>query len=143
MKNSFLYILVYSNLKVVKIGKSDNISNRIKILKRFWGEPDFDKSYSLELCESKVYKIEKAMHALFIDYQVPYNDGDGKTEFFNLDILPNIIDILNYYINFLTDGSTLKYGIDPIISNEIKKTNNKDRIVIKFKKNQRQLTIVR
>ncbi|WP_296244501.1 MULTISPECIES: GIY-YIG nuclease family protein [unclassified Psychrobacter] len=139
MKNSFLYILVYSNLKVVKIGKANNISKRINVLKSSWGEPDLDKSYTLELCESKVYKIEKAMHALFIDHQVLYDDGDGKTELFNLDILPKVIDILNYYTNFLTDESTLKLGIDPIVFDSIKKINNKDREVSNFEKSQRQL----
>jgi len=65
---SFLYILLFPAKKKIKVGKANNIYNRILSLRRVWGEVDYAHSYRIALPQSEVFKPEKMLHFLLTNY---------------------------------------------------------------------------
>jgi hypothetical protein len=53
---SNVYILVYPELKGFKIGKADDVSNRISALSS-WGTVDYKNSYVVTVSHKIVFKI--------------------------------------------------------------------------------------
>ena len=41
---SHLYLLIFPSNKMIKVGKANNIYNRIQSLSRYWGEVDYEHS---------------------------------------------------------------------------------------------------
>ncbi|WP_188566222.1 GIY-YIG nuclease family protein [Undibacterium terreum] len=80
MELSNLYLLEFKQGNYIKIGKADNIHNRIKTLQRIWGEVDYEASYYLQAPTSIVQQLESALLLLLAQYTVPYPQGDGRTE---------------------------------------------------------------
>lgn len=66
---SFLYLLIFPAQKMMKIGKANNIYNRIQSLTRTWGEVDFERSYQIIVPQSEVFKLEKMLHFLLTNYR--------------------------------------------------------------------------
>lgn len=56
---SFLYILLFLAKKKMKVGKANNIYNRILSLRRVWGEVDYAHSYRIALPHSEVFNRKK------------------------------------------------------------------------------------
>ncbi len=54
---SFLYLLLFPAKKMMKVGKANNIYNRIQSLKRVWGDVDYAHSYRIALPQSEVFKL--------------------------------------------------------------------------------------
>lgn len=77
---SFLYLLLFPAKKMMKVGKANNIYNRIQSLKRVWGDVDYAHSYRIALPQSEVFKLEKMLHFLLAKYQTGIDAGDGYTE---------------------------------------------------------------
>lgn len=97
--NSYVYLLVTNN-NLFKIGKADDIDNRYNTLKNLY---DFNllESYTIEITKKEVFKLEKTLHFLFSDYRVKnLPKQDGYSEFFKLDCLNNLLNILKSLKNF-------------------------------------------
>ena len=58
-----VYLLIYPKLKAFKVGKADNVFNRADNIKKWWGEPDYVNSLSLEINNELVFKLEKRFKA--------------------------------------------------------------------------------
>lgn len=96
MQKSTVYVLVYPELKAIKIGKADNVLNRIQQLCH-WGKPDFEQSYVINTNMSDVYKLEGALHLKLSNYRKEMQKMDGYTEFFNLDVLNELDSIFVFF----------------------------------------------
>ncbi|HHR6469824.1 TPA: GIY-YIG nuclease family protein [Providencia alcalifaciens] len=94
--NSYVYVLVYPELKAVKVGKADDVGNRIKQLCH-WGHPDFDKSYIITINSSEVYKLEGALHLYLEPFKKIMDKKHGYSEFFNIEALDEIPKLLNFF----------------------------------------------
>ena len=97
--DSKLYILIFPEKDVLKIGKANDIASRISTLKRYWGAVDHKNSCYLKAPESTVFKIEKSLHLLLEARRVDFDFGDGKTEFFSIDALELVKKYLEVYIS--------------------------------------------
>lgn len=95
MLNSNLYFLNFPQVNAIKIGKADDIENRYQSLRRCWGNADLNNSYCVSLPSGEVYKYEKSLHILFSKFNKKVGKGDGATEFFEIDILKDIIHFFN------------------------------------------------
>lgn len=139
MLKSHLYILVYAEKKVIKIGKADDIAKRITNLKRDWGEPDYKCSYSLEMNTEQVFNIERSLHLFLSEYSSKFAEGDGKTEFFTIECLDRALEYIAVYIKGYEDRLSLKKGIEIPVSH--KNTSKKviDYKLRKYKKNTAEL----
>jgi hypothetical protein len=92
--STFLYIVEHTELPIIKIGISKNIDNRLKNVKNSFGEINPIIIRPFDNCRH----IETSLHYQFEDYK--YNgfkagDGDGYTEWFYKDCLPEILEIFN------------------------------------------------
>ncbi|MBU5605087.1 GIY-YIG nuclease family protein, partial [Citrobacter sp. S55_ASV_140] len=83
---------------MMKIGKANNIYNRIQSLTRTWGEVDFERSYQIIVPQSEVFKLEKMLHFLLTNYQTGIDAGDGYTELFTIEALEPAIKHIHYII---------------------------------------------
>ncbi len=111
-----IYLLIYPKLKAFKIGKADNIANRIHNLKKYWGEPKYIDSLYLEIDTKFVFKLEKSLHTLLEQFSMNFSEGDGKSEFFSIEALSDAIDYIKIFIRSNKLSTELVKGIDePII----------------------------
>jgi len=112
-----IYLLIYPELKAFKLGKADNVFSRACSLKKWWGEPDYLSSSSLDLDAGLVFKFEKGLHLLLDQFSMNFEEGDGKTEFFSLDAYNDAVEYINIYIKSNKLSSQLVKGIDkPTVS---------------------------
>lgn len=84
---SNVYLLLFPEHNVLKIGKADDVSSRINKLRLDWGHPDYNNSYVVTLEHERVFDLEKSLHKLLGKYNVNIGDGDGHTEMFSIDCL--------------------------------------------------------
>jgi len=96
----------------MKVGKANNIYNRIQSLRRFWGEVDYEHSYRIALPQSEVFKLEKMLHFLLAKYQTGIDAGDGYTELFSLEALEPAIKHVQYAIEHDVIKAQLQQGIE-------------------------------
>jgi hypothetical protein len=106
-----IYLLIYPDLKAFKIGKGNDVFIRADSIKKFWGEPNYLDSLSLKIDSMLVFKLEKSLHGLLEKFNMNFDMGDGKTEFFSFDALSYAIDYINIYIESNRLSSTLVKGI--------------------------------
>ncbi|MGX5055529.1 GIY-YIG nuclease family protein [Enterobacter asburiae] len=109
---SFLYLLLFPAKKMMKVGKANNIYNRIQSLKRFWGDVDYAHSYRIALPQSEVFKLEKMLHFLLAKYQTGIDAGDGYTELFSIEALEPAIKHIHYVIEHGVINAQLLQGIE-------------------------------
>lgn len=109
---SYLYLLLFPATKMIKVGKANNIYNRIQSLKRLWGEVDYENSYRVALPQSEVFKLEKMLHFLLAKYQIGINAGDGYTELFSFEALEHAIKHIHYVIEHDVINAQLQQGIE-------------------------------
>ncbi len=130
-----LYLLVFPLKNVVKVGKANDIQSRLSALKRWWGEPDFDASYYMAAEESKVRRIEKALHCFLDKYEAAEEVGDGRTELFQLDALPIALQHLEMYNAGRPEGSyQVVKGIPTVLSGPKLKHSKADIAYQRFRK---------
>ncbi|MDC5240217.1 GIY-YIG nuclease family protein [Acinetobacter baumannii] len=91
METSNLYFIHFPKMSALKIGKADDIEGRYNNLKKYWGEADLTNSYYVNMPSREVYKYEKSLHLLYSKYSISLPEGDGKTEFFDIQVLDKII----------------------------------------------------
>lgn len=118
MKRSYLYLLVYTDKKVIKIGKADDVSKRIYSLKQHWGEPNYEHSYSLEMDAEDVFKIEKSLHLFLSEHAAVFEDGDGRTEFFASNCLEQALEYIELYIRRSSKKVIFKQGVEAPLSRQ-------------------------
>ncbi|HEP0316995.1 TPA: GIY-YIG nuclease family protein [Enterobacter bugandensis] len=109
---SFLYLLLFPAKKMMKVGKANNIYNRIQSLKRVWGDVDYAHSYRIALPQSEVFKLEKMLHFLLAKYQTGIDAGDGYTELFSIEALEPAIKHIHYVIEHGVIDAQLLQGIE-------------------------------
>ncbi|MCU6667803.1 GIY-YIG nuclease family protein [Enterobacteriaceae bacterium H4N4] len=109
---SFLYLLLFPAKKMMKVGKANNIYNRVQSLRRFWGEVDYEHSYRIALPQSEVFKLEKMLHFLLAKYQTGIDAGDGYTELFYIEALEPAIKHIHYVIEHDVINAQLQQGIE-------------------------------
>lgn len=111
---SYVYVLVYPHLQAVKIGKADNVFNRIQRLCH-WGDFDADKSFKIEVDKNNSYKLESSVHFLLSSFKKEMVFGDGFTEFFEIECYSKIIELMNLLefkmkkINIIDNNVDKKY----------------------------------
>lgn len=113
-----LYLLVFPEKGVFKIGKADDIQNRIDTLRRWWGEVDYAASYYLPMDSGSVYRLEKSLHFLLSSRAVEFDYGDGRTELFALDALEQALKHVELYLALNTEAPSLQKGISTPIRKE-------------------------
>ncbi len=105
----FVYILKYIDGKRFKIGKANDIYQRIRGI---GGMEAYDLASSLCLqlrSEADAYRIEKILHRLFSDWHLEVDKGnrfDGDTEQFSIECFERVV-------KFLTDNADLTAGAMP------------------------------
>lgn len=117
MARSNLYLVVFPEKRVVKIGKANDVLKRLECLRRWWGEPDHAASYRMEADEAAVFRIEKALHCLLDAHAVPFDDGDGRTELFAEEALGHALTHIETFLTLNPSaGLVLEKGIPVPVS---------------------------
>lgn len=111
---SSLYIMVFRDAGVFKVGKANDVYVRSVTLQKHWGDISYDESFELYTTQKTVFKLEKSLHFLLAEYAVEFTgDGDGRTELFEL----GAIDLALKYLSIYTESSsvpiTVVKGITP------------------------------
>lgn len=106
-----LYILVFPERGIIKIGKADGVHERIQSLKRWWGEADYEASYHLSAPTDLIFRLEKSLHFLLSKYSVSYAEGDGRTELFSNDALSTALKHIDLFCSSGAINEPLKKGV--------------------------------
>lgn len=110
-KMSSLYLLVFPDTNLLKIGKANDVRDRCKSLKGVWGTVDFDKSFEIVAPTKTVFEIERTLHFLASSYTKDFKKGDGCTEVFSLNALDVVLKHIDIFIGSSTLGLTVVEGI--------------------------------
>lgn len=110
---SSLYILIFPENRVLKIGKANNVYSRSRTLKRHWGQPNYEDSFELTAPQDTVFRLEKSLHFLLTGHQVPFDKGDGRTELFTLDALDLTLKHVELFLAAGAVQATLRKGVCP------------------------------
>lgn len=111
VKQSSLYLLVFPNRGLLKVGKANDVHSRYCTLKRWWGEADLSESYELIGTTETVFKLEKALHVLLSSYLARADVGDGRTEMFELASLESAIKLIEIFVSTGASSIGLVKGI--------------------------------
>lgn len=133
-----LYILVFPKRRIIKIGKANEIHERIQSLKRWWGEADYEASYHLSAPPDLIFRLEKSLHFLLSKYSVNFDEGDGRTELFSHDALDTALKHIDLFCSSGAVAEPLKKGIllpPPPVVTSIRRQEN----YIKYKKKNSSL----
>jgi hypothetical protein len=112
MEESNVYLLKFPDIEAFKVGKSDNIINRLMSLKKYWGEPDFESSVSISIDKRFVFKLENMLKNALDQYQIKGLSGDGMSELFELSAFPVSLKYLDIYVDDCDFNIEIKKGID-------------------------------
>lgn len=88
---SYIYALYFIEQKAVKIGKANDLLNRLSDLVSTWGNIDPYRAKAWEIDERLVVGGEQQLHNTYKKYHKQMPEGDGSTEFFE----PVIWELLN------------------------------------------------
>jgi T5orf172 domain len=131
MKNStHLYLLCFPKKKMVKIGKADDIHNRIRTLQRYWGDVDYAASYFLPAPTETVFKLEKSLHFLLSPFAISFDTGDGKTELFSEGALEVALQYIDLYLRSTPQPSTIQQGVALPIPQESESRRRKNHAAL-------------
>jgi hypothetical protein len=90
---AYIYLLVCDDK--FKIGKASDIESRYHQLKKHYSF-NLANSYSIEVPDNEVFKLEKTLHFLFDEYRIKdLPQAEGSTEFFKLDCLNDVLSMLD------------------------------------------------
>ncbi|NOS88937.1 MAG: GIY-YIG nuclease family protein [Methylococcaceae bacterium] len=127
-----LYLLIFPERRVVKIGKADDIHNRIQTLRRWWGEADYGASYHLSATQDVIFKLEKSLHFLLSQYAVPFSEGDGRSELFSVAALEIALKHIDLYCSSASEVSQVKKGIPiPLPISSPPRRRNKNTVLLR------------
>lgn len=111
-KLSSLYILVFPDRKLLKVGKADDAVRRGAILEKVWGRIDYANSYELKVPISTASRLEKSLHFLLSNHSAGIANGDGHTEMFDLGALDSVIKHIDLFLSSIAHTATLTKGIE-------------------------------
>ena len=132
---SYIYALYFVEPKAVKVGKANNLINRLSDLVSTWGNIDPYRAKAWEIDEQLVIGQEHQLHNKYKKYQKQMPNGDGSTEFFE----PEIWELLGD--NFVPISKTLV--IDKVNRTAKQKPKARTRITLSFSpKEAKQLSIL-
>lgn len=83
---SYIYALYFIEQKAVKIGKANDLTNRLSDLVAAWGNIDPNRAKAWEMDEQLVVGCEQQLHNKYKKYQKQMPEGDGSTEFFEPEV---------------------------------------------------------
>ncbi|AEV27608.1 hypothetical protein Dsui_3277 [Azospira oryzae PS] len=130
-----LYLLIFPERGIIKIGKADDIHNRIQTLRRWWGEADYEASYYLRAPLEVIFKLEKSLHFFLSQYSVPFEEGDGRTELFSADALGVALKHIDLYSSSAPDIEGVKKGVPrPLLASPLPRRRGKHRGLIRKSK---------
>jgi hypothetical protein len=86
-----LYLLVNEDESAVKVGVSVNPRSRGASLPV---PINFGRSLEVEFLDGSALSVERMLHYLFRDRKHPMPHGDGCTEWFRIEALPEIVRFL-------------------------------------------------
>lgn len=121
---SYIYALYFVEPKAVKVGKANNLINRLSDLVSTWGNIDPYRAKAWEIDEQLVIGREQQLHNKYKKYQKQMPNGDGSTEFFE----PEIWELLDD--NFVPISKTLV--IDKVNRTAKQKPKTHTRITLNF-----------
>lgn len=87
---SNIYILHFPEQKAIKIGKADNLQERLSDLVKIWGPIDNKCAYAIPVDPLIVINYEKQIHEKFSKFKLTMPYGDGYQEFFKTDVLKHL-----------------------------------------------------
>ncbi|GAA6136497.1 hypothetical protein NBRC116583_02440 [Arenicella sp. 4NH20-0111] len=122
---SNVYIAVFPDSEVIKIGKADTVFNRARAFK--WiGEMDCEGSYEIEVSNNRVFKLERGLQNMLDEFRVDVGNGTGKTEIFKISCLDKALEL----IKICERSEKIRKGISiPAISDLIKTSvDDKERL---------------
>lgn len=128
--NTHLYLLCFPKKKMVKIGKADDIHNRIRTLQRYWGDVDYAASYFLPAPTETVFKLEKSLHFLLSPFAIDFDTGDGKTELFSEDAIAVALQHIDLYLRSSPQSSTIQQGVPHPTPRESEQCRRKKHAVL-------------
>jgi len=100
MQLSNVYLLPYPKRNCFKIGKANDVDARVRQL-NWLGPVDTSNSYELEVPEYCVFDVETSLKNTFREYRVDVGLGDGKTELFDISVLPEAIVCAKYSVELI------------------------------------------
>lgn len=83
---SYIYALYFIEQKAVKIGKANDLTNRLSDLVAAWGNIDPYRAKAWEMDEQLVVGGEQQLHNIYKKYHKSMPEGDGSTEFFEPEV---------------------------------------------------------
>jgi hypothetical protein len=111
-KLASLYVLIFPECGLLKVGKANNVYARCQQLKHYWGDPDYDESLVLVAPEKTVFRLEKALHLLLTkNYAADALEGDGHTEMFRMDALGLVLPTIDLFVKAGVVPTGLRKGI--------------------------------
>lgn len=119
-----LYIFVYPEKSMIKVGKANNVVKRLVSLGHF-GEIDFKESYVVRVPKGVVFGLEGAMHTLLMPYKFSCNSVEGKdgyTELFSIEAMPDALRCLELFSQ-THSGIEVQKGIAKPESTKIQKVS--------------------
>ena len=87
---SYIYAIHFIEQDAVKIGKADDLKERLSDLVSIWGKIDKNKARAMKIDDIFVINYEKELHKKYENYKKPMPFGDGYTEFFNCEVWSEI-----------------------------------------------------
>lgn len=84
----FVYILHFPEIKTVKIGLSANLEKRFFHLKKTFGDFNILNVFETDKC----FELESKIHKEFDDFRICLQQGSGRTEFFNENIIRGLYE---------------------------------------------------
>ena len=83
---SYIYAIHFIEQDAVKIGKADDLKERLSDLVSIWGKIDKNKARAMKIDDIFVINYEKELHKKYENYKTSMPFGDGYTEFFNCEV---------------------------------------------------------
>ncbi|MDC8773343.1 hypothetical protein [Roseateles albus] len=121
-----LYILLFPQKGIIKVGKANDIANRIAALRLSWGRVDYDASYYVLASEDVVFKIESWLKFSLSKYAAPFREGDGWTEVFTVNALEIALRYIDLYCSSAAEVLEIRRGIPlPLIKSPTPRRCNK------------------
>jgi hypothetical protein len=125
--SSNIYIVSYPLHNRLKIGKADNVRQRINSIGReVNGLPCERASVYFSVPKESVFLFEKTLHKMFTVYNLNLKGFDGATEMFDLACLPQVIqhckllsDLVNFDLRLLP--------VFPVRSGKVAKVKTKEQ----------------
>lgn len=136
-ENAIVYLLKLKHDQMFKIGKSINMTQRLSALQKDY-EFDLENSWTLEIPQKEVYKLENLLHFSFEKARIDnLPKAKGYTEFFNISSLDDVlvfVDMISKYKSI-----NINKGIHCLKNNSMSLKGEEWKKYLEVRKSQRIL----